>query len=329
MTRFVTGTDFDPLTAVHYQETDPGVVWTKDAAPAVDVNPAAPTGGALTPNVVRMPNGGYRLYYLGFAPGVTRDDHAGHVVSASSRDGEVWTADPGVRVEVHPPHATLRTLCPDVVPMPEGGYRMYFEARVPDARIGEHDFRTAILSATSEDGLEWTPEEGVRLSGPEWTYGTPRCVYFPTEQGLLYRLYFHRYPYPLSPEPYQRTIIGSAASFDGLRFELEAGARIPQETPRESMACSAPEVIRLGDGTFRTYYAAWSEGIDGGIFTAVSDDGLEWTKSPEPLLDLDTPLDEAMMSEPCVIRLPDGRSRMFYEAKDAERNARILTATTP
>ena len=95
------------------------------------------------------------------------------------------------------------------------------------------------------------------------------------------------------------------------------------------MACSAPEVIRLGDGTFRMYYAAWSEGIDGGIFTAVSDDGLDWTKSPDPLLDLDIPLDEAMVSEPCVIELPDGRSRMFYEAKDAERNARILTATTP
>ena len=35
-----------------------------------------------------------------------------------------------------------------------------------------------------------------------------------------------------------------------------------------------------------------------------------------------------MVSEPCVIELPDGRSRMFYEAKDAHRNARILTATT-
>ena len=230
MTRLGTGADFDPLTAVHYQETDPGVVWAKDAAPAIDVNPAAPTSGALTPNVIRLPGGGYRLYYLGFAPGVTRDDHAGHVLSASSPDAEVWTPDPGVRVDVHPPHATLRTLCPDVVPMPDGGYRMYFEARVPAPRTGEHDFRTAILSATSADGLEWTPEEGVRLSGPEWTYGTPRCVYFPTEQGLLYRLYFHRYPYPLSPEPYRRTIIGSAVSLDGLRFELEAGARIPQET---------------------------------------------------------------------------------------------------
>ena len=46
---------------------------------------------------------------------------------------------------------------------------------------------------------------------------------------------------------------------------------------------------------------AWAEGIDGGIFTAVSDDGIEWTKSPEPVLDLDVELDCGMVSEPCVI----------------------------
>ena len=36
-----------------------------------------------------------------------------------------------------------------------------------------------------------------------------------------------------------------------------------------------------------------------------------------------------MVSEPCVIELPDGRSRLFYEAKDAEGRARILSATSP
>ena len=73
--------------------------------------------------------------------------------------------------------------------------------------------------------------------------------------------------------------------------------------------------------------ADWSEGIDGGIFTAVSDDGLEWTKSPKALLDLDCPLDCGMVSEPCVIDLPDGRCRMFYEARDGEGRARIVSAT--
>ena len=51
-------------------------------------------------------------------------------------------------------------------------------------------------------------------------------------------------------------------------------------------------------------------------------------KSPEPLLDLDVEFDCRMVSEPCVIELPDGRCRMFYEARDSARRARILSATS-
>ena len=308
-------------TSVHYHETDPGTQWTKDAAPAIDVNPLGAAKGALTPNVVALAGGGYRMYYTGFAPGVTSDDHDGHILSASSRDGSVWTHDPGVRIDLHGPHATLRTLCPDVVPVPGGGYRMYYEARSPAAP-------TVILSAASENGLDWELEDGVRVGDGEWSYGTPRCVYFPTDGGLLYRLYFHHYSFPMVSGLGARNHIVSAVSSDGLDFEIESGVRVAQETDRETYAVYSPDVVRLGDGTFRMYYAAWAEGIDGGVFTAVSDDGVGWTKSPESLIDLDGTLDCDMVSEPCVIELADGRSRLFYEAKDAEGRARILSATS-
>ena len=314
--------EFDALTAVHYHETDPGAEWVKDAVVAIGVNPLVPTSGALTPNVVALREGGYRMYYTGFAAGITNDDHLGHILSASSRDGSVWSNDAGVRVGIHSPHASERTLCPDVVPMPEGGCRMYYEARSPNAP-------TVLLSATSVDGLHWELEEGVRFGDGRWSYGTPRCVYFPTDQGLVYRLYFHHYSFPLVSGLEARNHIVSADSYDGLNFEIEPGERIAQETERESMAVYAPDVVRLGDGTFRMYYAAWAKGIDGGVFTAVSDDGLEWVKSPEPVLDLDGRWDERMVSEPCVIELPDGRSRIFYEAKDADLRCRILSATSP
>ena len=316
------GAEIDPLRAVHYHETDPGVVWMKDAAPAIDVNPLGPAKGVLTPNVVALAGGGYRMYYTGFAPGVTSDDHDGHVLSASSPDGSAWTHDPGVRIDLHGHHATLRTLCPDVVPVPGGGFRMYYEARSPDAP-------TVILSATSENGLDWELEDGIRIGDGEWSYGTPRCVYFPTDRGLLCRLYFHHYSFPLVSGLGAGNHIVSAVSSDGLDFQIEPGVRVAQETERETYAVYAPDVVRLGDGTFRMYYAAWAEGIDGGVFTAVSDDGVGWTKSPEPLIDLDGPLDCGMVSEPCVIELPDGRSRLFYEAKDAEGRSRILSATSP
>ncbi len=312
--------EFDPLTSVHFHGTDPGIEWTKDATPAIEVNPLVPGNGALTPNVVAVAGGGYRMYYTGFAPGVKKNDHLGHILSAFSPDGSAWTHDPGVRIDVHSPHATERTLCPDVVPMPGGGYRMYYEARRPDAP-------TVILSATSADGLDWELEGGVRVGNGEWSYGSPRCVYFPTDRGLLYRLYFHHYSFPFVSGLDAQNNIVSAVSVNGLDFEIEPGVRIAQETERESYAVYAPEVVRLGDGSFRMFYAAWAVGIDGGVFTAVSDDGIEWTKSPKPLLDLDAPLDCGMVSEPCVIELPDGQCRMFYEARDDEGQAQILSAT--
>lgn len=312
---------FDPLTAVHFHETDPGVRWTKDATPAIEFNPLVPSNGVLTPNVVALAEGGYRMYYTGFAPGTTKTDLLGHILSAYSADGSAWTLDEGVRVDVHGPHASQRTLCPDVVPIPGGGYRMYYEARTPDAP-------TVILSATSGDGLAWNLDHGVRIGDGVWSYGSPRCVYFPTDRGLVYRLYFHHYSFPLASALDAQNHIVSAVSPDGLNFEIEPGVRIAQETERETYAVYAPEVVRLGDGSFRMFYAGWAEGIDGGIFTAVSGDGVEWTKSPEAVLDLDVELDCRMVSEPCVIELPDGRCRMFYEARDSARRARILSATS-
>lgn len=312
---------FDPLTAVHFHETDPGVRWTKDPTPAIEFNPLVPSNGVLTPNVVALAEGGYRMYYTGFAPGTTKTDLLGHILSAYSADGSAWTLDEGVRVDVHGPHACQRTLCPDVVPMPDGGYRMYYEARTPDVP-------TVILSATSPDGVAWEMEHGVRIADGVWSYGSPRCVYFPTDRGLVYRLYFHHYSFPLTSGLDAQNHIVSAVSRDGLSFEIEPGVRIAQETERETYAVYAPEVVRLRDDSFRMFYAAWAEGIDGGIFTAVSDDGIAWTKSPVPLLDLDSRLDCRMVSEPCVIELPDGRFRMFYEARDAAGRAQILSASS-
>ena len=86
--------EFDPLTSVHFHGTDPGIEWTKDATPAIEVNPLVPGNGALTPNVVAVAGGGYRMYYTGFAPGVKKNDHLGHILSASSPDGSAWTHGP-------------------------------------------------------------------------------------------------------------------------------------------------------------------------------------------------------------------------------------------
>ena len=120
----------------------------------------------------------------------------------------------------------------------------------------------------------------------------------------------------------------SAVSADGLTFRAEPGVRIGQDGDMESFAVYAPEVLRLGDGTYRMYYAGWqAEPVRGRIFSATSRDGLAWTKDVVPNLEFGGRYDAEKCSEPCVTRLPDGRYRMFYEACDDSAVWRILSAT--
>ncbi len=77
------------------------------------------------------------------------------------------------------------------------------------------------------------------------------------------------------------------------------------------------------------YYSAWTKEIAGGIFTATSIDGLDWTKKERPCLDLGASFDCNMVSEPCVTELPDGRARLFYEARDKEGYCRISPPPHP
>ena len=318
-------THFRGIESVHYMEQDPGLIWAKDPEIAIDSDAPLDSLSVLTPNVVRFPGGGYRMYYTGMGPAAPTEGAVGYILSAWSEDGARWRKDPGVRVDVHQPDAASRTLCPDVIPLPDGRWRMYFEARCPDRP-------TVVLSAVSDDGLAWEREPGIRAADPEWSLGSPRCVYLerpggPTEWG--YRLYYHHDSFPMQSGLDAQNHIVSAISDNGLDFSPEPGIRIAQEDPkRESYAVYAPEVIRLAGGGYRMYYSSWGEGIAGGVFSATSFDGLAWHKDPGPLLDLDRPLDCRMVSEPCVIELPDGRCRLFYEARDADGKCRILSATS-
>jgi hypothetical protein len=313
---------FDPLTAVHYQRHDPGVHFTKDALIAIDQDPLPRSARILTPNVVHAPSGGYRMYYTGLDPARRDSAIGGHILSASSSDGTGWTKDPGVRVDVSSPYASWRVLSPDVIPLRNGGYRMYFEGR-------SERRPTVVLSAHSTDGLEWVTEEGSRFGDDRWSYGTPRVLYVHSEDGLVrQRMYLHRYTFPFRPGVDVGNHIISALSDDGVVFDEEPGVRVRQETPREEGSVYAPEVLRRGDGSYRMYYSGWARPIRGGVFTATSANGLLWHKSEDVVVELGGPWDGDMVSEPCLIDLADGRSRLFYEACDELGGYRILSATS-
>ena len=199
---------------------------------------------------------------------------------------------------------------------------------------GDGQVKAAIVSAVSADGLVWEREPGLRLAGASVSYLAPRCLHLdPAEGGPRFRLYASAYPYP---DVAGHKKIVSAVSEDGLVFGLEPGVRIPQDRALESYAVYAPEVLRLGEGGFRMYYAGWTSAPEiprgskyhGRIFSAFSEDGLQWVKDPGICIDNGGLWDAAKASEPCVIDLADGRFRMFYEACDLDGRWRIASATS-
>ncbi|MBM4409542.1 MAG: hypothetical protein FJ038_13325 [Chloroflexi bacterium] len=312
------------VTAVHYAPVDPGLRWVKDPGVRIDVPQELGHWKALTPDVVAV-EGGLRMYYTLVGPGTDYDVTPGRILSAFSVDGERWEPEPGVRVEPFGPHADLRVVCPDVVPLDGGGYRMYLEGQ-PRGRPAN------IVSARSEDGLNWTPEAGVRYGDRVNRLGSPRVLDTGVTPGARgrWRLYFHRYPLPLRMGLDAGNHILSAVSADGLAFDLEAGVRIPQGGDLETFAVYAAEALRLGTGGYRMYYAGWTaDPVRGRIFAARSEDGVTWTKEGGPLLEPGGrgAFDAEKCSEPSVIRLPDGRFCMFYEACDENQVWRILSAT--
>jgi hypothetical protein len=234
---------------VHYQPDDPGERWSKDPGVAIDVREPSGRWRALTPNVVSLPDG-FRMYYTEFGPGLDYRASRGQIVSAFSADGAAWEQEDGVRLAPHAPYATLRVVCPDVIPLPGGGFRMYVEGQSPDGP-------SSVVSASSDDGLNFEPDPGIRLGDGESSYGSPRCLYLPSEgPAQRRRLYFHRYTYPLVPGLKSANHIVSATSDDGLDFKIEPGVRIIQETEMEAYSVYALEVLLLGDGSYRMYSRA-------------------------------------------------------------------------
>jgi len=309
-------------------QADPGRSWERPAVLAIDAPPddetdpqpdarwpadAVRTGvcGSVTPRVVTLRDGGYRMYYtqilprVGFPAGANDYDNAStRILSAVSSDGETWTPEPGVRLSPRDGGAgEFRVVCGDVVPREDlsGGLRMYYECCT-----GSQAVSNTIRSAISEDGLVWSMETGDRYSGG--AFSSPRIVFL--ENGQC-RLYF-----------YKRGLgIISALSIDGgLTFSEDQGVRI---LPGKVYAAFAPEIIRLSGGGYVMYYAGYKGPREAYILRATSEDGLVWHKENTPTISPDPGTwDGTKCSEMCVFPLSpqidrqDQRYRMVYEACD-------------
>src|SRR3989304_2731876 len=132
------------------QESQPVSEKTK-SAPTWQEEGVAIAGKFADAEIVDLGGGKYRLYYS-VEPEVSGNKL--EMYSSTSTDGITWTKEEGIRKEF----ATF----PDVVKLPDGRFRMYFQ----NAGV--------IKSATSPDGLNWMDDPGVRIDKPESALGGPR-----------------------------------------------------------------------------------------------------------------------------------------------------------
>lgn len=192
------------------------------------------------PRVVTIP-GGLRMFYM--------QDRG--IASATSTDHVIWRQESGLRITAA--QAGVRaTTTGSLVPLPRGGYRMYFS----ELRDNPSNPATVMKSATSPDQVAWTMDPGVRV-GP----GAPFLDQNATDpfaignaDGSVTAWYFVQVA---SGSAFQGTPgLYAATSTDGLEFRTSTLTGIPGGNPN---------VIVRADGVRMMYLSSTDPAAGPGI----------------------------------------------------------------
>ena len=336
--------------------------WRKEAGARLAGSRPVDSSKVQAPGIVRLPGGGFRLFYTAVGPERPFPECQGSIFSALSADGLTFRPEPGFRIRPDPalPYLSRRALAPSVTPAGLG-WRMYFEARGPAG------MPTGIASAVSADLLRWELEPGLRIESPGGV-GAPRYLPLPEGGG---RMYFFDSEYgpggPAGGERLSQSVV-SASTSDGLNFTREPGYRMrDRQGDYDAVGITAAEVIPpVSEGVDWTMiFSAWQDvpagtvvpahpshdlaapargetvdfaaasiatdlaGYRSRIFAAYSTDGLSWGPS-RCIVEGEgygaAGLDAVHAEDMTLAALGGGRYRMYYAACDCAGNFRIASA---
>jgi hypothetical protein len=177
----------------------------------------------VDPTVIPMQDGSIRLYVPSEQEGI---------ISALSKDGLAFTLESGMRI-------------------PFGGGGMPGALLLPDGRVrmflnGDKDGQQGIFSMISDDGLSFTPEDGMRIPTPEPNLFADNAQPIRLADGSYLMLYqLHETNRTDQPAPWTFTEIHLATSLDGLNWLPD-----PRVIGLGGTAC----VVEMPDGTLLIHY---------------------------------------------------------------------------
>ena len=254
---------YDAASATYYLYTTGmriGVYSSKDGTTWAEVPGASTPSPAFDPSVISMPDGTYRMYFVsksGTAPGC----RGKQLKYATSTDLVRWTTQSPVLLD------DLGCGVPNVVRASDTDYRLYY---VRGASGIEH----GTYMATSPDGLDWTPREGI-LTPKDFV--DPSVVQLPNGSWLMLTADF---PPTQPPPPGFLQKLYAGTSSDGFTWEFDAAT--PLYNGPTGQGAFDPDAVVLPDGSIRAW---WAQGTSpetavvasGAVTVAVSPD-------PEPVV---------------------------------------------
>lgn len=224
-----------------------------------------------------------------------------------SPDGTSFVAEAGNRL---PDGSGM----PRTVVNPSGGWRLYFTSG------------SGIKSAVSTDGLNFSVEEGFRITAEAAAFtgttvgATSGATVIRLSDGR-YRMYFSDLPRPGDPPGGHR--IKSAVSTDQLRWTMEEGTRVGPGAPALTESAEHPFALGNADGSITLYYGKFT-----GPGTA-STEGLYHSTSADGLTFATETYDIFFGNDPDAVRLADGTLVMYYAGFDPQVGGTINLARCP
>jgi hypothetical protein len=342
-----------------------GYGWTKEPGARVAGSRHLDRSKVQAPGVIRDPSGGYRLFYTAVGPGKPFPACQGYILSAHSYDGLSFTPDPGIRGAPDPEvtFGSLRLLAPTLTALPDGQWRMYFESRGPadTPTVIRSAISSDLLEWAFEDGIRLSGYDGI--GGPSYVElpdGRGRLYCFASEfdEGGLAAgnrtsqcvisavttdgLNFDLEPgYRLTDRYSELENLGITAADvilperDGDLWTMvySGWQDVPPGTEVPPHPSSDPDAVESGLSAdfVAASIAADLAGYRSRIFTATSSDGLSWERDRCVIEggghDSDD-IDAVHAEDMSVIRLDDGKYRMYYAACDRHGNWTVASAVS-